>query len=133
MIRRCTNPADDHWKYYGGRGIKVCDRWLASFEDFWADVGDAPPGMTLDRIDNDGDYEPGNVRWATWLEQRANLRDYQRNKVECDNGHPYDEVNTYWRADGARNCRACSRENQRRYRRLRTQPRLGFDLDGEAS
>jgi hypothetical protein len=60
---------------YGGRGITVCDKWLNSFEDFLADVGEKPsPRLTLDRINNDGNYEPGNVAWRTRKHQQANRR-----------------------------------------------------------
>jgi hypothetical protein len=76
MVHRCTNPNDTYWADYGGRGITVCDRWLGSggFSKFLADVGERPPGLSLDRIDNDGDYEPGNCRWATQGEQHQNTR-----------------------------------------------------------
>jgi hypothetical protein len=76
MIRRCTAPTQVGYHRYGGRGIRVCDRWRASVEDFLADVGRRPsPDHTLDRIDNDGNYEPGNVRWVAMTVQQRNRRD----------------------------------------------------------
>lgn len=64
MIARCHNPAHAAYRYYGARGIQVCDRWRESFGAFAADMGARPVGLELDRIDSDGDYAPGNVRWA---------------------------------------------------------------------
>jgi len=71
MKHRCTNPRAHNWERYGGRGIAVCDRW-SDFANFLADMGQAPDGMTLDRIDSDGHYEPSNCRWATMLTQSRN-------------------------------------------------------------
>lgn len=72
-ISRCTNPKNRKWPLYGGRGIKVCDLWMGSFGAFLADLGLRPSaGHSLDRIDSNGNYEPGNCRWATIHEQNNN-------------------------------------------------------------
>ena len=75
MRARCLDPKNKEFANYGGRGIKICERWMASFTDFLADVGERPAGKTLDRYpDKNGDYAPGNVRWATPKQQKDNQR-----------------------------------------------------------
>ena len=79
MIARCCNEKNKRYPLYGGRGINVCDRWRASFSDFLADMGQRPsPKHSLDRINNDGDYEPGNCRWADQKTQCRNRRNNVR-------------------------------------------------------
>lgn len=79
MLDRCLNPKAPNFANYGGRGIAVCERWRDSLETFATDVGPKPsPRHTLDRIENDGNYEPGNVRWATWEQQAASRRPPRR-------------------------------------------------------
>ena len=73
MKGRCYNKNDPSYPRYGERGITVCDRWLHSFENFFEDMGERPPSKTLDRINNDGNYEPGNCKWATNKEQQNNM------------------------------------------------------------
>jgi hypothetical protein len=82
MIQRCTNPRRALYRTYGGRGITVCERWRR-FENFLADMGEQPTEMSLDRIDNNGNYEPGNCRWATRAEQSRNT---SRNRMLTFNG-----------------------------------------------
>ena len=81
MKERCSNPNKTQWKDYGGRGIKVCELWSGEngFANFLAEMGERPAGKTLDRYPNgDGNYEPGNCRWATHDEQQTNRRKYKK-------------------------------------------------------
>lgn len=81
MRTRCRCKKHGHYKNYGGRGIKVCDRWQV-FDNFLADMGERPDGCSLDRIDPNKDYEPGNCRWATKKEQMRNMRATRRVTIE---------------------------------------------------
>jgi hypothetical protein len=84
MIRRCTNTADDYYADYGGRGITVCDKWRNSFEAFLADIGPMPSGKySIERLNNNGNYEPGNVAWAT---DHTQMRNTRRNRFVTVNG-----------------------------------------------
>ncbi len=75
MKQRCTNPNHKRWKDWGGRGIKVCDRWLQGFKYFWTDMGPTyTEGMTIERRNNDGDYTPGNCYWTDMRDQTRNRR-----------------------------------------------------------
>ena len=82
MRQRCSNPKHASYANYGGRGIRVCERW-AEYANFLADMGLRPPGYQLDRIDNNGNYEPGNCRWVT---QRQNLNNRRDNRLLTWNG-----------------------------------------------
>lgn len=98
MIERCTQRGNPAYHRYGARGIIVCDRWM-QFENFLADMGHRPEGTSLDRIDNDKGYEPGNCRWATSMQQQNNLstnrrvqyqgREYTARELSDLTGVPY--------------------------------------------
>jgi hypothetical protein len=84
MRQRCLNPKSPNFKYYGGRGIAVCQLWADSFLVFLRDMGERPENRSIDRINPDGDYEPGNCRWATRSEQQMNRRDRGVNRhADC--------------------------------------------------
>lgn len=74
ILKRTGNPKEKAYKDYGGRGITVCERWASSFENFLADMGEPPQGKSIERMNNDGNYEPSNCTWATSTEQRRNQR-----------------------------------------------------------
>jgi hypothetical protein len=97
MRDRCNNPSHRSYKNYGGRGIKVCERWN-DFTNFIADMSDRPPGTMLDRYpDNDGNYGPGNVRWATRKESNENRRPY-KTRVGRSGLRGVRQFNRRWRA-----------------------------------
>src|SRR5450755_1112777 len=81
MIQRCTNPNATGWKDYGGRGITVCDAWRESFDAFMVCMGSRPEGLSLDRKDNSGNYDPWNCHWATWEEQQRNQRPWSEHQA----------------------------------------------------
>jgi len=80
MKERCLNVNSNKFPHYGGRGITICERWM-KFSNFHADMGERPEGMSIDRIDNDGNYEPENCKWSTSSQQNRNRRINTRNKT----------------------------------------------------
>lgn len=129
MIQRCENPNRKDYKYWGGRGISVCERWRTvnprgvGFKNFLEDMGHRPAQKTLDRIDNDGNYCPKNCRWATRKQQFENSRSdimyavraaakKKRERTECFRGHELSEENTYIHHN-TRSCKICRRAMDR--------------------
>jgi hypothetical protein len=98
MLARCYNPNVKYYERYGGRGIKVCDEWRNSFENFYAYIGPRPKGTSVNRIDNDKGYEPGNVEWATQQTQVRNRGLNSRNKSGVTGVH-WDKRAKRWIAE----------------------------------
>lgn len=115
MISRCHTPTHKRYADYGGRGIAVCERWRNDFWAFVADMGERPPGLTLDREDNDRGYGPDNCRWATYLEQRHNRRP-ERPRAKCRNGHEYTAENEIKNDPHGWRCRTCKEASAERRR-----------------
>jgi hypothetical protein len=132
MRARCLRPDHKSWPRYGGRGIEICAEWLVSFENFVRDMGERPAGLTLDRLDKDGPYAPGNCRWATRAEQSRNR--YINREGNAKGGYRAAEVRwaghvPAWKAAGLKKTTF--------YKRLRSaawaERKAAFDIEGQAA
>ena len=118
MRQRCLRKSHPFYKNYGGRGITICERWLDSFIDFLEDMGKKPSlDYSIERMDNNGNYEPANCKWATTKEQSSNKRP-KTLTTHCRKGHERTTENTYVSPNGHRECRICSKPGRERYRYL---------------
>jgi hypothetical protein len=117
---RVTNPNNAGWEDYGGRGITMCQEWLNDFQAFYDYIGPKPEPKikySIDRINNDGNYEPGNVRWATRYEQVTNVRPRINTQTHCKRGHEFTIENTrFKKSNGTRQCKTCEKERYERSR-----------------
>jgi len=113
MKGRCANPNLPVYQWYGAKGVQVCEAWLdwATFKS-WAQSSGYREGLTIDRIDSTGNYEPENCEWVTRTENTR--RRLGVTGETCTQGHPFDEVNTYYPPSGGRQCRTCKRERKQR-------------------
>ena len=105
MVNRCTSPRDPRWTDYGGRGIRVCERWILSCQAFVDDMGYRPDGLVLDRINNNGDYCKENCHWTTYAENNSNKRAYKKaanntSGVQGVSSWTHNSGKHYWRVYG---------------------------------
>lgn len=134
MKARCLNPNNKHYANYGGRGIKICNKWINNFNQFVADMGERPQGYSIDRIDNNGDYSPNNCKWSTKKEQQRNRRITKHITIEGVNyliceiaekyGFKYDTIEN--RAKTAKTFDELVNKNRKVYKQ-------GLALGGQAS
>lgn len=118
LAQRCYNPNSRAYRWYGAKGVIVCDRWRHSFHNFVTDMGERPgPEYSLDRINSKGNYEPENCRWVTWDIQTANkVYNGRISRSHCLRGHEFNEGNTGWGTKG-KFCKTCNRDGANARRR----------------